>query len=146
MALVASTDYSTKRIFLGPDSIGVNILPIDIYKEVRAERRLNTTKRTFYPMIRSFGNEPAGPSNTPRFTVLESGVRIVPYDASATLLVTGALISTTEGLAGADLFDRSPLSPGVEVDIDYQPPQVEIITINTGGGGAVVEHPVLRSL
>lgn len=146
MALVASTDYAAKRIYLTADSLLAPWLPIDVYKEVRAERRLNAAKQSFYPMIRAFGNEPAGPSNTPRFTVLENGVRIVPFNASGTQAVRGALISTSEGLAGADLFDRSTLSPGVDVDIDYQPPQVEIIEVNVGGGGAVVEHPVLRSL
>lgn len=145
MPLVASTDYPNKRIYLGIDSVGVDVNPIDIYKECRAERRLDTAKRQFRQMITAFGNEPAGPSNTPRFTNLQNGVRIVPYNGSHTLSIVGALINTSEGLAGPDLFDRSALGVGVEVDIDYQPPQVEIITINTGGG-ATVEHPVLRSL
>lgn len=138
MALVASTDYPNKRIILGPDSIGVDIQPIDIYKELRAERRLVEAKQKFDVMMRAFGNESAGPTNTPRFADVQDGVRIVPYNSSHVLSIVGALINTAEGLAGTDLFDRSSLSVGVEVDIDYQPPQVEIIYVNTGS--AVTEQ------
>lgn len=145
MPLVASTDYANKRIYLSIDSVGVNIQPVDIYKECRSERRLDESKRRFDPMISAFGNDPAGPTNTPRFVDLANGVRIVPYNSSHVLSIVGALINRSEGLAGTDLFDRGPLSPGVEVDIDYQPPQVEIIYVNQGGG-QTVEHPVLRSL
>jgi len=134
MPLVASTDYPNKRIYLHADSVGVDVQPIDVYKELRAERRTNEAKRQFDVLMTAFGNDPAGPSNTPRFGNLADGVRIVPYDASHVLSITGALINTAEGLAGTDLFDRAPLSPGIEVDIDYQPPQVEIIYVNTGSG------------
>lgn len=138
MPLVLSTDYPNKRIYLGPDSVGVDVQPIDIYKELRTERRLDETKRKFDVMMTAFGNDPAGPSNTPRFANLQNGCRIVPHNASHTLSIVGALINTAEGLAGTDLFDRAPLGVGVEVDIDYQPPQVEIIYVNTGS--AVTEQ------
>lgn len=133
MPLVIAVDYPNKRIFLGPDSVGVDVLPVDIYREMRERRRLDADNdRSFLPMITAFGNEPAGPTNTPRFTNLAAGVRIVPHDTSHSLLIRGALINTSDGLAGRDLFDRSSLTPGVEVDVDYQPPQVEIITVATG--------------
>ena len=138
MPLVDTVDYPNKRIYLGIDSVGVDILPVDIYREVRALRRTTPAHKGFYRMITAFGNEPAGPSNTPRFTDLAAGVRIVPYNVSHSPKVVGALISRADGLAGRDLFDRSPLSPGVEVDVDYQPPQVEIIYVNTGS--AVTEQ------
>lgn len=135
MPLIASEDYPNRLIFLGADSVGVDIQPIDIYKEHRERRRLNAnSERNFFPMVSAFGNEAAGPSNTPRFTNLATGVRIVPFDTSHELSIVGALISTVDGLAGADLFDRTPLSIGVEVDINYAPPQVEIIEVNTGSG------------
>lgn len=133
MPLILTEDYSNKRIFLGPDSVGVDVLPIDIYREHRERRRLfATNERRFFPMVSAFGNQPAGPSNTPRFTNLAAGVRLVPFDVSHQPLIRGNLISTADGLAGRDLFDRAPLSVGVEVDVDYQPPQVEIIEVNTG--------------
>lgn len=134
MPLLLTSDYPNKRIYLSVDSVGVDVQPMDVYKELRAERRLDETKRTFDPMMDAFGNDPAGPSNTPRFANLANGCRFVPYDGSHVLSIIGALINTAEGLAGVDLFDRAPLSVGVEVDIDYQPPQVEIIYVNTGSG------------
>lgn len=133
MPLVVSVDYTNKLIFLGADSVGVDVLPIDIYTEMRERRRLNADDdRKFFPMITAFGNEATGPSTfTPRYANLASGVRIVPFDTPHSLLIRGNLISTDEGINGRDLFDRSSLTS--EVDIDYQPPQVEIITVNTGG-------------
>lgn len=135
MPLIASENYTSKLIFLSADSVGVDLNPIDIYREHRERRRLNAnSERGFSPMVSAFGNEPAGPSNTPRFTNLATGVRLVPFNTSHELSIVGALISTADGLAGADLFDRTPLSVGVEVDINYAPPQVEIIEVNTGSG------------
>lgn len=135
MPLVASVDYTAQRIFLGIDSVGIDVDVIVIYTEMRERRRLNLDNdRKFDPMIRSQGNEPAGPTNTPRRAVLESGVRIVPFDTSHQLRLRGpSLVSIAEGLAGRDLFDRLPLSVGVEVDIDYQPLQVEVIEKGTSG-------------
>jgi len=134
MALIASENYVTKRIYLGIDSVGVDVQPIDIYTEHRARRRLNASgQRKFRPMVRSFGNQQIGPTKfTPRFVNLAAGVRIVPYDTTHNLLIRGALISTADSLEGRDLFDRSSLV--ASVDIDYQPPQVEIITVSTGSG------------
>lgn len=147
MPLVASVDYPNKRIYLGADSVGVDVLPINIYKEMRARRRLNADQdRQFYPMITASGNEPAGPTNTPRFTNLAAGVRIVPFDTSHSLLIRGNLISTADGLAGRDLFDRAGLSVGVEVDVDYQPPQVEIITVSGGSTLTAQESQMLSDI
>jgi len=146
MALIASVNYSTKRIFLGADSVGVDVLPIDIYKEMRARRRVDVADRSFFQMVTASGNEPAGPSNTPRFTNLAAGVRIVPFDTDHELLIKGNLISTEDGLAGRDLFDRTSLSVGVEVDIDYQPPQVEIIEVNTGSGLTALQNTMLTEI
>ena len=130
--LVASVDYPNRLIFLSAATVGVDVEPIDIYKEMRERRRLNADMdRQFFPLITAFGNDPAGPSNTPRFTNLAAGARIVPFDTDHTLSIRGnALISTEDGLSGAQLFDRSSLT--ASVDIDYQPPQTEIVTISTG--------------
>jgi hypothetical protein len=134
MPLIASENYTTKRIYLGIDSVGVDVQPIDIYTEHRERRRLNASgQRKFQPMVRAFGNQQIGPTKfTPRFTNLMAGVRIVPYDTTHSLLIRGSLISTADSLEGRDLFDRSSLV--ASVDIDYQPPQVEIITVSTGSG------------
>lgn len=135
MALVASVDYPTLRIFLGADSVGVDVNVIDIYTEMRARRRLNADNdRKFFPMITAQGNEPAGPTNTPRRAVLRTGVRIVPFDATHILSITPVpIVSIDEGLAGVDLFDRSSLNPASDVDINYAPLQVEIIQLGVSG-------------
>lgn len=146
MPLVTAVDYPNKLIFLGPDSVGVTVLPIDIYTEMRERRRLNADNdRSFFPMVTAFGNESiGGGSSTPRYTNLAAGVRIVPFDTDHSLLIRGNLISTDEGLAGRDLFDRSSLTS--EVDIDYQPPQVEIITVATGGALTATQDARLEEL
>lgn len=134
MALIASEDYVNKRIYLGIDSVGVEVLPMDIYKEHRQRRRLNSNNERFFSqMVSAFGNEQIGTNKfTPRFTNLAEGVRIVPYDTTQSLLIRGSLVNTRESLEGRDLFDRSSLV--ASVDIDYQPPQVEIITVSSGSG------------
>ena len=133
MPLIASEDYVNKRIFLGVDSVGVDVLPIDIYKEHRERRRLNANDERYFPaMVSALGNQQIGPTKfTPRFTDLASGVKIVPFDTTHALRIRAALVSIEDQLEGADLFDRSSLL--ANVDIDYQPPQVEIITVATGG-------------
>jgi len=133
MPLVENVDYPNKRIYLHQDTIGLNVLPVDVYKEVRALRRQTPNHRKFLPLIRARGNEPVGPTNTPIFTILSQGARIVPYDISHTVEVGGALVNIDENLAGPDLVDRSPLSPSTQVDVSYDAPQVEVIEVATGG-------------
>lgn len=131
MALVDTVDYPAKRIFLGADSVGVEVSTLDIYTEVRALRANTPAHRSFRRLLSAQGNEPAGESFTPRRAVLAPGARIVPFGGvSHELTIVTELISE-DGLAGVVLFDRGPLS--VPVDITYAPPQVEIITVNTGG-------------
>lgn len=134
MALVASVDGAARRIYLSIDSVGVDVHPIDIYKEVRALLRTNTALRKFYPFITAAGNIPkTDDTSTERYVTLLDGCRIVPYDTSHNLRIVGVLI-TDEATEGRDCFDRTPLSPTTVVDVDYQPPQVEIVNVNTGSG------------
>ena len=145
MPLVESVDYPNKRIFLSADTIGVAVLPIDIYTEMRERRRLNADNdRKFFPMVTAFGNEPAGPTNTPRFTDLAADVRLVPFNSQHTLNIRGLLISREDGLAGTQLFDRSTLTE--KVNIDYQPPQVEIITVSSGSGLSTEQDTKLTNI
>lgn len=62
-----------------------------------------------------------------------SGTKIVPYDTTHILSITGTII-TDDGQEGIYCFDRSPLSATTSVSINYIPPQVEVITVNTGSG------------
>lgn len=133
--LVASVDYPNKLIYLGVDSTTQAFLPIDVYTEVRDLRASTPAHRLFSRIISGQGNAPTGPTTrTPRRAVLVPGARIVPYDLGSEydLDVIGELISE-DGLSGSKLFDRSSLSPGTLVNINYEPRQVEIIEVQTGG-------------
>lgn len=131
MAVIASVDTVNNRIHLSASTVGVDLHPIDIYKEYRALRRTDETLRKFYPMMKADGNiQKTATTFTERYVTLLNGARVVPYDASHSLRVIGTII-TDDGNSGIDCFDRLPLSTSVEVNIDYQPPQVEIIKVNT---------------
>jgi hypothetical protein len=58
---------------------------------------------------------------------------LVPYNTSHSLKVVRETF-TDDGYAGRDCFDRSSLSPTVEVDIDYDVEKVEIRMIQSDGG------------
>jgi hypothetical protein len=134
MTIIANIDAVNRRVYLHADTVGVDFQPMDMYKEMRVLRRTDETLRPYDVFMISQGNEPTGPSSsTPRRVRLEKGTRVVPFDTDQNLKVIGEII-TDDGLSGIDCFDRTPLSPSTTVNIDYQPPQVEIITVNTGSG------------
>jgi hypothetical protein len=136
MTIIASIDSTTtpRRIYLHSDTVGVTFQPMAAYKEMRTLRAEDETLRAYDVYMTSQGNEPTGPSTaTPRRVRMENSV-FVPFDTDHVLTVAGEVI-TSAGGSGTDAFDRTPLSSGTEVDINYIPPQVEIIYINTGGGG-----------
>ena len=129
MAVIASVDSANRRIYLSAATVGVDLQPMDIYTEYRELRRTDESLRNFYPLVGSAGNVlKTATTYTERYVILKDGTRIVPYDTSHSLKVIGTVI-TDEGTSGIDVFDRSPLSVSVEVDVDYQPPQVEIIRV-----------------
>lgn len=134
MPLIDHIDGPNRYIYLHLDSVGVDIHPMDIYKEMRTLRATDESLRKYDVFLSAFGNvDKGGGTATERYVVENLGTRIIPYDQSQKLTIIGTII-TDDGQQGRDCFDRSPLTPGVEVDIDYQPPQVEIITVSTGSG------------
>lgn len=134
MPLIDYIDPETRRVHLSADSVGVDIHPIDIYREARALRRTDENLRKYDLFMRAAGNLSKGSGKyTERYVVLLNGTRIVPYNVSQTLNIVGTVI-TDAGQSGRDCFDRLGLSVGVEVDIDYQPPQVEVVQVSTGSG------------
>ena len=134
MPVISSIDPTTRRVFLAADTVGVDLEPMDIYREMRTLRRTNETLRQYDLFLEAFGNEDiGGGSFTPRFVRLLQGTRIVPFDTDHELTVVGSLI-TDDGQSGTACFDRSPLSVSTVVDINYRPPQVEVIQVNTGSG------------
>lgn len=134
MPLIDTIDGPNRRIYLGIDSVSADVVPMDIYTEMRALRRTDENLRKYDLFLSGEGKVPkGGGSFTERYVICLDGTRIVPYDTSHTLVVISGII-TDDGQQGIACFDRTPLSPATIVDIDYQPPQVEVIEIITGGG------------
>jgi hypothetical protein len=124
VAYIDHEDYLTTRIYLHADTVLATKLDfIEVYREHLERRRVNAHgERGFHLMVLALGNDAAGGEFTPRYVDLQNGVRLVPYNTShAPLIRPTPLISRSENLAGRDLFDRSSLSFGVEIDIDYRP-------------------------
>lgn len=146
MALIDYIDGPARRIYLAADSASQDVHPIDIYKEMRALRRTDESLRPFDLYLSAFGNVPKGPGKaTERYVRQNAGTRFVPYDSNHTLKIIGTVI-TDDGQEGVACFDRSLLTPGVLVDIDYQPPQVEVLTVSTGSGLDATQDAQLMSL
>jgi len=146
MALVATIDGPNRDVYLSANTVGVDIIPMDIYKEVRTLRRLNEDLRKYEMFISAFGNvDKGGGKATERYIQLNSGTRIIPYDVSHVLTITGIMI-TDDGQEGIACFDRTPLAGSTNVDINYIPPQVEIITVIGGSGLSVAQDGKLTEL
>lgn len=135
MGLIQSINGSTRRIYLSSETVGQSIHPIDIYKEYRTLRRTNESLRKYSSFMRADGNVIKGGGKfTERYVTLLEGTKIVPYNVSHTLTITGTII-TDDGQEGVFAFDRAPLSVNIFVDINYIPPQVEVIKVETGISG-----------
>ena len=133
MTLIASIDGAARRVYLHADTVGADVHPIDIYKEMRTLRKTTEALRNYDLFMKASGNEPKGGGTfTERFVTLLLGTRLVPFDTSHELTITGTLI-TDEGTSGIAAFDRATLSPTTVVDINYVPPQVEVVVITSSG-------------
>jgi hypothetical protein len=135
MTIIASIDPTTspRRVFLHADTVGVDFQPMDAYKEMRALRASDESLRPYDVFMTAQGNEPTGATSaTPRRVKMEN-TKFIPFDTDHTLTVIGEVI-TSDGGSGTYAFDRTPLSVGTEFNINYVPPQVEIITLVTGSG------------
>ena len=137
MAYINYEDYTAKRIYLHADTVVASSLDlINVYLEHIIRRAVNANgERRFPRMVLSLGNESAGGEFTPQYVDIQNGVRLVPYNTSHSPLIRPTpLISRSENLAGRDLFDRSSLSAGVEIDIDYRPEISGFKLVNIGSG------------
>lgn len=140
MALIDHIDPVNRDIYLSADTVGINLNPIDVYKEMRTLRAADESLRKFAVFLEAKGRDPKGGGKyTERYVVEKSGTRIIPYGGTShTLTVVGTII-TDDGQEGIACFDRSPLSPTIRVDINYVPPQVEVLVV-TGDGLLVTEQ------
>ena len=147
MTIISSIDPAPPaRIYLHSDTVGAEVHPVDIYKEVRALRGSDESLRPYDMFCSMFGNVAKGGGKfTERYLRLNNGCRIVPYDTDHEITITGTLI-TDDGTEGVAAFDRSALSPSSIVDINYVPPQVEVVTINTGSGLSIEQDEKLTEI
>jgi hypothetical protein len=146
MAVIDSIDGVNRRIYLSASTQGNDVHPIDIYKEMRALRKTDESLRKYKVFLKAFGNvDKGGGKATERYVRCEHGTKIVPYDDSHVITVTGTII-TDDGQEGVDCFDKSGLSPTTSIDINYIPPQVEVITISSGSGLSVEQAAELQSV
>lgn len=148
MAVIDYIEPWTRRVYLSADTVGVDFQPMDAYKEMRTSRRLIEELRKAELFMVGLGKEPKGTGKfTERYVKLLEGTRFVPYDVTQVLNVIGTVITDDEQ-EGVACFDRDPLTVTTRVDINYVPPQVEVIEINTGstGGLTTEEHDKLLSV
>jgi hypothetical protein len=146
MPLIDYIDGPNRDVYLSADTVGATIFPMDIYKEMRTLRAGDESLRRFYLFMSAFGNvSKGGGKATERFVQLNRGARLVPYDISHELTVSGTII-TDDGQEGVACFDRTPLTSTTVVDINYIPPQVEIIKISGGSGLDATQDSILTSM
>ena len=139
--MISHIDGVNRLIYLDASTVNASIHPVEIYKEIRALRKNDEELRKYSNFMVGAGNIPKGGGKfTERYFTLLEGARIVPYDISHVLSITGTII-TDDGKEGVYCFNRMPLTAGVQVDIQYIPPQVEIVTVATGS--AVTEQDKL---
>jgi len=146
MPLIDNINGTTRRVYLHSDTMGADVHPIDIYKEMRTLRKNSESLRKYDLFMKADGNvTKTASTSTERFVTLLDGTRIIPYDSSHEITITGTII-TDGGQSGIDCFDRSTLDPATVVDINYVPPQVEIITVAGGSGLDQEEHDELMGI
>jgi len=127
MTVIASIDGPNRDIYLHADTVGASVHPIDIYKEMRTIRRTNESLRGYDVFLSAKGNDAKGGGKfTERYVICNLGTRIIPFDTSHELTIIGTII-TDDGQEGISCFDRVPLTPTTIVDINYVPPQVEVV-------------------
>lgn len=138
MAQIASEDYVNKLIYLHLDTTTNGFDPAEMQKEHRALRRLNANgERKFDPMVSFVGNEPKGGGNyTPPSTRLRQGVRIIPYDTGVgsqySMGILNEILNVDDGLADQGVFDRSSVDANVDIDKDYDPVEVKLVSSGSG--------------
>ena len=147
MPYIDHIDPINRDIYLHADTVSMaTIHPIEIYWEMRTLRRVDESLRRYRLFMEARGNDPMGGGKaTERYVRLLNGTRIVPYDASHALTIVGIII-TDDGQSGISCFDRTPLSSTTRVDINYAPPQVEVITVSGGSGLSSDERVKLMSI
>lgn len=106
----------------------------DIYKEMRFIRANDESLRVMDYPVESRGNiSKGGGKFTSRLAIYNHGWLIKPADETHVLKVTGEQISDI-GTSGVALMKMDDFSPGVNVSVEYAPPDTEIVVLETVSG------------
>jgi hypothetical protein len=143
MPVIDHLDVETKRIYLASGVRSYH--PVDdIYKEIRTLRAEDETLRGFDIPVIATGNVPKGGGKfTPRLAIFQLGWKVVPDDTSHVLEITGEQI-TDDGESGPAAIDFEPLTEGVKIVVNYQPPDSEVIVVSPPGGLTVAKFLALK--
>jgi len=137
VSFVDHVDYSARRIYLSAATRDTRLDLMAVGQEVRALRAATPDHQRFRPLLVLGGNvaKITGQTATARYIQFLDGCRVVPFNATHRLIVTTDAF-TDQGTAKADCFDRTPLTPGVVVDIDFEVDAVEIRYVTTSGSAS----------
>lgn len=132
MTTVASVDYVNRRIYLSAATVGSTLDLLDVYRDVRALRRVTEAHRAFKPMLVAGGNiQKTATTFTQPYVQVLYGCYFVPFDAAGTVKIIREVFSD-DGRSGLQCFDRATVSSNVDLDYDVQ--AVEVRTVSTSGG------------
>ncbi len=137
--VVLSIDGANRRIYLRS---GVTVFHWvdDIYKEYRHQRATDEALRVWSPLLRADGNIPKGGGKyTPRFVTLLSGTKIVPYDETQTISVTG------EGITDDTTDPFYTVGRTHPLRLDIEPPASEVIRVSGGSGLSEAQDATLTA-
>lgn len=131
MDIIEEANLLTKLIRLKPGTTAYH--PVDdIYREMRFIRAHDISLRVMDNPVEARGNIAKGGGKfTSRLAIYNDGWLVKPADESHVLKVTGEQISDI-GTSGVALMQMAQFSPGVNVSVEYAPPDTEIVVITTG--------------
>jgi hypothetical protein len=139
MSTVASVDYPNRRIYLSAATVGTTLDLLDVYRDVRALRRVTEPHRAFKPMLVAGGNiQKTATTFTQPYVQVLYGCYFVPYDAPGTVKVVREVFSD-DGRAGLQCFDRVAVAANVDLDYAVQAVEVRLVTVSGSTGPTAAE-------
>lgn len=139
MSTVASVDYLNRRIYLSASTVGSTLDLLDVYRDVRALRRVAEAHRAYKPMLIAGGNIQKTPTTfTQPYVQVLYGCYFVPFDLPGTVKVVREVFSD-DGRAGLQCFDRSTVSSNVDLDYDVQAVEVRLVSTSGSTGPTAAE-------
>lgn len=132
MAQIASIDFGLERIYLHLDTVTNGFDTMLAYFEVNALIIANAAYQQYISPLSAEGNIPKGGGKfTPRYVLMQTGWRFVPYSLVAHGLSILVEPVSAEGLSGRATFDRNGVVVNIDIDEAYE--KIEIREVNTGG-------------